>query len=95
MTPASNNLDQHATNPLKSLDVWEDDVLERYPDPAAIASDKTTAEYRNYESPERDTVREFYRLNHTYQTYDFVVEKKKEFLKNTVIQLSLLPKEIM
>jgi inositol oxygenase len=68
-------------SPLKSLDDWEDDLLRRYPDPESIATSKSTDEYRNYDSPERDTVREFYRLNHTYQTYDFVLEKEKEFLK--------------
>lgn len=68
-------------NPLNSLDEWEDAVLQRYPDPEAIASSKSTEEYRNYDNPERDTVREFYRLNHTYQTYDFVQEKRHEFLK--------------
>jgi inositol oxygenase len=67
-------------NPLSSLDVWEDHLLERYPDPDTIAKGKTTEEYRNYESPGRDSVREFYRLNHTYQTYAFVQEKKAEFL---------------
>lgn len=69
------------TNPLSSLDVWEDDLLERYPDPETIAKGKTTEEYRNYETPGRDSVREFYRLNHTYQTYDFVQEKRAEFLR--------------
>ena len=67
--------------PLQSLDEWEDDLLQRYPDPETIAKDKTTEEYRNYDNPQRDTVREFYRLNHKYQTYSFVQEKKKEFLK--------------
>jgi inositol oxygenase len=67
-------------NPLSSLDVWEDDLLERYPDPESIAKGKTTEEYRNYEMPGRDSVREFYRLNHTYQTYDFVQQKRAEFL---------------
>lgn len=66
--------------PLKSLDEWEDDVLRRYPDPQAIAKEKETEAYRNYDNPERDTVREFYRLNHTYQTYEFVHQKRKEFL---------------
>ena len=80
MVTALNNLDQSEINPLSSLDVWEDDVLERYPDPSSIASDKSTEEYRNYESPERDTVREFYRLNHTYQHYDFVLQKKEKRL---------------
>jgi inositol oxygenase len=68
-------------NPLHSLDEWEDDLLERYPDPESIATNKTTEEYRNYDSPQRDTVREFYRLNHKYQTYEFVQEKRQEFLK--------------
>jgi inositol oxygenase len=74
------NLNSAEKNPLSSLDVWEDDVLERYPDPESIAGNKTTEEYRNYETPGRDTVREFYRLNHTYQTYDFVQQKKAEYL---------------
>jgi len=68
-------------NPLSSLDVWEDDLLERYPDPETIAKAKTTEEYRNYEDPKRESVKEFYRLNHTYQTYDFVKQKQAEFLK--------------
>lgn len=67
--------------PLKNLDEWEDDLLRRYPDPESIAEGKATEEYRNYDNPERDTVREFYKLNHTYQTYDFVVGKKAEYLK--------------
>src|SRR3984885_12528604 len=69
-----------AAGPLSSLDVWEEDLLERYPDPEAIAQGKTTEEYRNYESPGRDSVREFYRLNHQFQTYEFVRGKKAEFL---------------
>jgi inositol oxygenase len=67
--------------PLKTIDEWEEDVLRRYPDPETIASTKSTDEYRNYENPVRDTVKEFYRLNHTHQTYDFVQEKRAEFLK--------------
>jgi inositol oxygenase len=63
--------------PLASIEMWEDDVLERYPEPQTKAKE----EYRNYDSPEHDTVREFYRLNHRYQTFDFVLEKEKEFLK--------------
>jgi len=71
--------EQLQQNPLSSLDEWEDDLLQRYPDPESIAKDKTTEEYRNYDSPQRDTVREFYRLNHKYQTYEFVQEKEKSF----------------
>ena len=66
--------------PLKSLDEWEEDLLKRYPDPQSIAGEKEKEAYRNYDNPERDTVREFYRLNHTYQTYAFVQQKREEFL---------------
>lgn len=68
------------SNPLQNLDEWEEDVLRRYPDPETIATTKATKAYRNYEQPARDTVREFYRLNHIHQTYDFVMAKEKEFL---------------
>ena len=63
--------------PLKSIDLWEDDVLTRYP----VAGEKAKEAFRNYDTPEGDTVREFYRLNHTYQTHDFVLAKQKEFLQ--------------
>ena len=63
-------------NPLANLDQWEDDLLVRYPE----TNTKAKEDYRNYDDPARDTVREFYRLNHTYQTYDFVREKEREFL---------------
>ncbi len=66
-------------NPLKSMDEWEENVLDRYPTPNQPA--KPIGEFRNYETPVRDTVKNFYRLNHTYQTYDFVQEKRNEFLQ--------------
>lgn len=69
-----------SNTPLKSIDEWEDDVLRRYPDPESINDKKAAVEFRNYEAPARDSVKEFYRLNHTYQTYDFVLQKRKEFL---------------
>ncbi|QNL52337.1 inositol oxygenase [Olivibacter sp. SDN3] len=68
-------------NPLEDLDHWEDDLLRRYPDPDVIATAKTKEAYRNYEDPGRDSVKEFYRLNHTYQSYEFVQQKKDDFLK--------------
>jgi inositol oxygenase len=64
-------------NPLKSLDDWEDFVEATYPEPGQKAKE----DYRNYDNPARDTVREFYRLNHLNQTYDFVRGKKEQFLK--------------
>src|SRR5580698_1080555 len=65
--------------PLGSLDEWEEDVLKRYPEKETPAKAKEA--FRNYEDPARDTVKEFYRLNHTYQTYDFVQAKRNEFLQ--------------
>ncbi|MGH2643586.1 MAG: inositol oxygenase family protein [Chitinophagaceae bacterium] len=65
--------------PLKSIEEWEDDILERYPEPEQPF--KAKDEFRNYDNPVRDTVKEFYRLNHTYQTYEFAREKKKDFLR--------------
>jgi len=67
--------------PLASLDEWEDDLVLRYPDPDSLAQAKAKEEFRNYDDPARDTVKEFYRLNHKYQTYDFVMEKRQDFLK--------------
>jgi inositol oxygenase len=76
--------------PLQSLDEVEDFYKERYPEPLpetpvkkpAVGYDpeKKETEFRNYEADARPTVREFYRLNHQYQTRDFVQAKKREFL---------------
>src|SRR5213596_2503550 len=72
--------------PLQNLDEWEDFLKERYPQPAANAPfqatnpNKAREEFRNYETTARPSVREFYRLNHRHQSYDFVQAKKKEFL---------------
>jgi len=82
MASHTNTTDPNINNqPLANLDEWEMDILKRYPDPDDIAQGKTKEEFRNYEEPGRDTVREFYRLNHKYQTYDFVQEKKADFLQ--------------
>ena len=42
----------------------------------AAAPAKAKDAYRNYAEPARDTVREFYRLNHTHQTHDFVAREE-------------------
>jgi len=68
-------------NPLASVEEWEDDLLVRYPDVETIAAGRDTAAYRNYEATLKDTVREFYRLQHINQTYDFVLQKKAQYLK--------------
>lgn len=64
-------------NPLRSLDECQNDVVARYPEPGQKAKE----DYRNYDAPARDSVREFYRLHHQHQTYDFVLAKKAQFLK--------------
>lgn len=66
-------------NPLRNIEDWDDDVLKRYPEEGQPA--KAMEAYRNYANPQRDTVREFYRLNHTYQTYAFAEQKKHDFLR--------------
>ncbi|MBH8573854.1 inositol oxygenase [Nostocaceae cyanobacterium CENA369] len=76
------SLAQTQNNPLDSLEEWEEDLLNRYPDPNSIVKEgKTIEAYRNYETTTRDTVKEFYRLNHIKQTYNFVLQKKADFLK--------------
>jgi len=41
---------------------------------------KPSTDFRNYAAEARPTVREFYRLNHQYQTLEFVLEKKATYL---------------
>src|ERR1700712_2458206 len=67
--------------PLNSIEEWEDDLLLRYPDPEIVAAGRDTTAYRNYEATLKDTVREFYRLQHINQTYDLVLQKKEQYLK--------------
>lgn len=76
-------------NPLHNLDDWEDDLLQRYPQPQSIAAAKDTTAFRDYENTKKEGVREFYRLNHTFQTYEFVQQKRNEFLQFNKKQMSL------
>lgn len=64
-----------SAGPLASLDEWEEDLVRRYP---KSARDPKT--YRNYDKNTRPSVREFYRLNHRFQTLDYVLGKKTEYL---------------
>ena len=58
-------------------DLWEENLRSRYPE----NGDKEKEDFRDYNDPARDTVREFYRLNHLYQNYDFVLQKKEQYTK--------------
>jgi len=62
-----------SSGPLEALSQWDDFVESRY------SPDKKEEDFRNY-SDTTPGVREFYRLNHTHQTRDFVLAKKREFL---------------
>lgn len=66
-------------------ELWEKDLLDRYPD----STSKEKEAYRNYDDPARDTVKDFYKENHTYQTLDFVLKKKEEFLKFNKREMTL------
>ena len=85
-TPKPHTADVPSPRPLADLDAWEDDLRRRYPhpddaSPSPLAqSAKQADEFRDYEHTDRDGVREFYRLNHRYQTVDFVRAKRAEYL---------------
>jgi len=56
---------------------WEEFVEKQvYPEPYAKAQES----YRDYDNPARDTVRNFYQENHQRQTFDFVDQKRQEYL---------------
>jgi inositol oxygenase len=59
--------------PLDHLEQWDDFVKGRY-DP-----NKKAEQFRVYDDTTPPNVREFYRLNHTHQTRDFVLRKKREY----------------
>jgi inositol oxygenase len=60
-----------------ALHAWEKFVEDQvYPEPGTRARE----DYRNYADPVRETVREFYRQNHSHQTYAFANQKRAEFL---------------
>jgi inositol oxygenase len=64
----------HTAQSLQSLDQWDDDVRERY-DP-----NRKEEEFRQYGDGVPPVVREFYRQNHTHQTFDFVQQKRAQWL---------------
>ncbi len=60
--------------PLDNLEQWDDFVKARY-DP-----NRKTEEFRQFTADAPEGVREFYRQNHTRQTLEFVLAKKREYL---------------
>jgi inositol oxygenase len=61
------------TGPLESLHQWDDHVAERYQE------GRDQQAFRKYDDSTPPGVREFYRLNHTNQTRDFVLAKKRQY----------------
>src|SRR5262245_52819838 len=69
--------------PMDHLDDWEESLAERYPAGASRPISDHGAEgiaFRDYSQNVRPGIREFYRLNHRYQTVDFVEAKKRQYL---------------
>jgi inositol oxygenase len=73
--------------PLEDLDHWEEFLKARYPEPSphsnpdhAAPAKRPESTFRDYRKEVRPSVKEFYRLNHANQTYDFVRRKRREFL---------------
>ncbi len=80
-------MDLNNLNPLENIDHWEDDLIKRYPE---NKNEKSHKEFRDYQNSERaETVRQFYKLNHKYQSYDFVCEKENRFLQFKEREMSL------
>ena len=74
-------------NPLENIDDWDDDILKRYPEKT---TDKTKKEFRDYQNSNRaKTVREFYKLNHQNQSFEFVSKKEDRFLKFNERKMSI------
>jgi inositol oxygenase len=59
--------------PLKDMDEWDEFLTGRYQE------GKTEEQFRQYDSKANPGVAEFYRLNHQYQTLDYVLAKEKEY----------------
>ena len=86
--------EQDMNSPLQHLDDWEDDLKKRYPqdgEPSNLSGgtdserhDKDTHKpneaFRDYAAEARSSVKEFYRINHQRQTFDFVQSKRKQYL---------------
>ncbi|MEX2304108.1 MAG: inositol oxygenase family protein [Bryobacterales bacterium] len=70
---ANASRDKSNGNPLKSVEEWDDYVQDRY------RPDRQRNEFRDYEDT-TDGVREFYRLNHEQQTFDFVKKQHETYL---------------
>src|ERR1700712_5349704 len=68
------NTDKSLTDtPLKDMDEWDEFLVGRYQE------GKTEDQFRQYDANANPGVAEFYRLNHQYQTLDYVLRKEKQY----------------
>jgi inositol oxygenase len=83
--------------PLASLDDWEEDLLRRYPETLdhalsttpEMVNAKPPAAFRDYKSDTKPSVQEFYRLNHRFQTFDFVQQKRSQYLSRQKARMGI------
>ena len=92
-----------SNKPLEDLDHWEEFLKDRYPAPEEAELvpvgapemqpdgkwQRNPKKFRDYRAEARPSVKEFYRLNHTYQTLDFVLAKKREFMPRKKRQMGV------
>ncbi|OUU88342.1 MAG: inositol oxygenase [Verrucomicrobiaceae bacterium TMED76] len=64
-----------------SVESWEEDLVKRYPENSPVSLEEDEESFRNYKDEVRPEVKEFYRLNHRYQTLEFATQKKGAFLR--------------
>ncbi len=62
-----------ANGPLGDLDEWDEFLAGRYKE------GKSETEFRQYDAEANPGVAEFYRLNHEFQTMDYVLGKEKQY----------------
>lgn len=73
MSTAS-QLDSAKQNPLSAdMEEWDEFLEGRYKE------GKSQEEFRQYDATANPGVAEFYRLNHTFQTHEYVLAKEKEY----------------
>src|SRR5260370_16464392 len=58
---------------LKDMEEWDDFLAGRYQE------GKSEDEFRQYDEKATPGVAEFYRLNHQFQTFDYVIAKEREY----------------
>jgi len=61
-------------DPLGKLEQWDEFLAGRY------TQGKSESEFRQYDAEANPGVAEFYRLNHQYQTHEYVLAKEKDYL---------------